>query len=166
MPAAARASTEAAVDRGRRDRYFLSLLIAVYAAYLLVFWLSTGLAKFWDVVDWRGFQRVLVLVAPIYIVVLWRQRSRLLPFDRHMTYIPFVVWLVVTIARADASKGLMNALIVEPSIIGLLYAILLLRFTLPLSVPATTQRCVAGVLAMLVLVGAVLTALVVPAVKD
>lgn len=145
---------------------FFTALWLIYAVYVLVFWLSTGWSEFFSFPDWRVFQRLFLLAAPLYILVLWQQRRILLPMDKYMTYVPVLVWLVVTYTRLDVSKGLMNFVVVEPPIVGLLYGLQLARFFVGNRLSARGRRIGAWVGAVCLTLLAALVAFIVPGVPD
>jgi hypothetical protein len=142
------------------------ILASLYAGYVLMFWLSTGWDEFFAFPDWRVFQRLFLLAAPIYTLVLWQHREELLPIDRHMTYVPLLIWLAATYARVDPSKGLMNFVVVEPQIVGLLYGLQLARFFVGARLHHRGHCIAACVTAASLAILAALVAFMVPGVPD
>ncbi|MFQ5757622.1 MAG: hypothetical protein ACE5H7_16210, partial [Acidiferrobacterales bacterium] len=80
-------------------------------------------------------------------------RRRLLWVDVHV-YVPFIAWFVFLIF-GGVEKSLVNLLIVEPSLIGLLCGLYYFRFVIMLVAPNRNERETALVLLGIVTVGAV-----------
>jgi hypothetical protein len=143
---------------------WFGVVLALYFLYFASFYLATGFQSFFTV-DWRAFQRLAVLVAPVYVWLLWRQRDHMIWLDYHAFYLPFVSW-ALAFWGVGGSKGLMNALVVEPGAVILLCGVYLLRFPLSAALPNTSAVKVGGLLLAVVVVCTGLVAMLVPPLPD
>mgnify|MGYP001126141983 FL=1 len=141
---------------------FLWLLYALYVVYFL---LSTGLENFFPLFDWRLFQRLLLVAAPAFNIYLWSQRDRMVRLDLFLIWVPFLAW-VAAIYAFGQEKGLMNAAVVEPPIVGLLAGVYLLRFPLAARNPSLRVGRIAVTLCTVLTICAVLVARLIPPLPD
>lgn len=159
-------SSSEVLENRRTVRRFLILLLCGYVVYVYAFWLSTGWEHLLRFSDWRGFQRAFVLIGPVYLSILWFNRRYILGLDRHAVYCGFAAWLLTYFLQADVSKGLMNALVIEPPLVGLLYGVVLTRFAFVRRLSPVQQRRVAFALTGVYIIGSAFVAFAVPAVRD
>jgi len=148
-----------------RQTLWFVLLWLLYALYLVYFLLSTGLDNFFPLFDWRLFQRLLLVAAPAFNVYFWSQRDRVVRLDLFLIWLPFLAWAAGFYAFGQ-EKGLMNAVIVEPPMVGLLAGGYLLRFPLSARCPDLRVRRIAATLCAVLAVCALLVARLVPQLPD
>lgn len=128
---------------GWKTSFWFGFLWLIYAIFVFSFFLTRGFQTLLDLRPIRVFQKVVLVAILLGIVYLWRKRHFLIPLDYHLSYAPFIAWVLATLF-SENDKGISNAY-VEVQIIALLTCFYLLRFPLGAFLPrvSTTRISVA-----------------------
>ena len=86
-----------------------------------------GFDDFFEILHWfEIFLRVSLIIVPIYIIVLWQVRDRIISLDYHTLYIPFIFWIIL-VALIGGKSGT-NFYLVELPIVVMSLGLYLLKF--------------------------------------
>jgi len=126
------------------------ILLSFYGLFLVDIYLSTGTDIFHFSDIWRVMQLASVIAIPTYILLFIRYRDKLLVLDLLLIFLATIAWYAVSMFR---DKSLMNLVIVEPSMVCLLYGVHVARLPIS-SVFRVPERTWASVTAICVLFAA------------
>jgi len=159
------------------NRWFFSLAWCLVALFLFLVGPTTLVWHRGETV-WLGVALfIMTLAPPSYTILLWVRRAEIIPLDRHMMYVPLVIWYaafsaIQSIMWANfqgrpkwgpygADKSLANVF-VESMLVLFLSGIYLLRFRLSRNGSQEKVTRIALLLFIIVAVSAVLVAVLVP----
>lgn len=101
-------------------------LFCLYIIYFVYFLIAVGFEEFFYLLDWRIFPKLFLFILPIYSYLFYKLKGSLKKYDYFFMLSPILFWIILI--SIVGGKSSMNALIVEPPIIGIMSGIYLFKF--------------------------------------
>lgn len=104
----------------------ICFLFCLYIIYCVYFLIAVGFENFFYLLDWSIFSKLFLFIFPIYSYLFYKLKGSLKKYDYFFIFSPILFWIILI--SIVGGKSSMNALIVEPPIIGILSGIYLFKF--------------------------------------
>jgi len=109
---------------------YLMALLAVNIMYFLDCWSAIGKERLFLFmnIDWLILNRLFLFILPIYTIIIGFYAKKLKSIDLSVFMVPPLIWFILIFVGGSGA----NILIVNPSLIGIISGLYLLRFILPI----------------------------------
>lgn len=144
---------------------WFGILCVLYLLYLTIYIYGGGINSLFDVFNWTIFPKLLLIVGPMYIYYLWRNKENMITLDYYLLFLPIAVWML-SFFIFNQNKGASNAIILEPSIVCLMTGAYLLRIPIARMGLSISNNMVAICLASIIASLAIIVSMSIPPIAD